>query len=568
MIKRTWNNLNIGKKFGAAVTLTIVLFIISTAIVSIQLNNVEDRIDAMERRAERSVNITDMISLFRAKDARIADYIVSEDDALLDEYENSREAFNELQETIAPKMETEKQQELFEQIKKKNQEANNYFLNQIVPAIKGGNDHGVQTFRDRTIALRSESNEMLNQLRGIVDEDREAAVQEAKTQADFAFWILIGSIVASVLLGGLVVLLVSRLVSRNLKKVVDISNNVAEGNLAVETLSYQSKDEIGQIAAGVDTMVEGLRETVYQIQDISELVSSQSEELTQSSQEVSSGAEQISSTMEELSSGAEEQAGSSNEISSIMTELNEQINESNEESRELEEASKEVGAKSQEGKNQMEQSVSQMNHITTLVHDTSKKVKGLEHRSQEISKLIEVIEDIAEQTNLLALNAAIEAARAGESGKGFAVVAEEVRKLAEQVSNSVSDITGIIHGIQTETNAVVQSLETGAGTVDEGSRQIQASREHFETINEAISAMQDRIQTVASNLSNVASYSVKVRESGSEIASTSEETSAGIEQVSATAQQQTSSMQEVAGSAESLSKMAEELNTLTKKFRL
>src|SRR5690625_7419979 len=89
----------------------------------------------------------------------------------------------------------------------------------------------------------------------------------------------------------------------------------------------------------------------------------------------------------------------------------------------------------------MSTSTNHMKRIDQIVQDAVEKVEGLDRHSQEISELVLMIKDIAEQTNLLALNAAIEATRAGEHGQGFAVVAVEVRKLAEEYSNSVDQIT-------------------------------------------------------------------------------------------------------------------------------
>ncbi|WP_420830447.1 methyl-accepting chemotaxis protein [Bacillus piscicola] len=272
--------------------------------------------------------------------------------------------------------------------------------------------------------------------------------------------------------------------------------------------------------------------------------------------------------MGDLSAGAEEQAGASSEISSFVRDLNKQIHVTNEDSETLAHSSRDVFNMSREGMEQMEVSVQQMNDITALVTDTADKVQGLDRRSAEISKLVEVIEGIADQTNLLALNAAIEAARAGEAGRGFSVVAEEVKKLAEQVGYSVSDITSIIEGIQEETKTVVHSLQKGHEKTEAGNEQITTSLEYFTSINDSISDMRGRIQNIATSLTDIASNSEKVTQSADEISANSEETAAGIEQSSATAQQQSSSMQEVAGSAETLSRLAVDLNDLVRTFRL
>jgi methyl-accepting chemotaxis protein len=87
-------------------------------------------------------------------------------------------------------------------------------------------------------------------------------------------------------------------------------------------------------------------------------------------------------------------------------------------------------------------------HSFKIVEDT---INELKHKSDAISNIIETISMIAEQTNLLALNATIEAARAGEAGRGFAVVADEVRKLAEQSTNSAKEIESIIIDVQNQT---------------------------------------------------------------------------------------------------------------------
>ena len=129
-------------------------------------------------------------------------------------------------------------------------------------------------------------------------------------------------------------------------------------------------------------------------------------------------------------------------------------------------------ALTKEGKDLMNTSTEQMTSIHFIVKDAVQKVDGLSKQTQNISKIVAVIQEIAAQTNLLALNAAIEAARAGEHGKGFAVVADEVRKLAEQVAVSVDDITEIVQKVQLDAKTVTASLENGYGEVEKGTTQI------------------------------------------------------------------------------------------------
>jgi methyl-accepting chemotaxis protein len=382
--------------------------------------------------------------------------------------------------------------------------------------------------------------------------------------------LLVGTIVTIlvIIISFAVAFITSNKISKPIKHVMQRMKLIANGDLSQEPLQTTLKDEVGHLIIATNEMNRQTRDLLNRINTVSGSVTSQSEELSQSANEVKSGSEQIAITMQELASGTEVQANNTNELSSIMGSFTLKVEEANEKGKLIQQSSNQVLSMASEGKKLMESSNDQMAKIDQIVQGAVQKVQSLDSQSREISTLVSVINDIAEQTNLLALNAAIEAARAGEHGKGFAVVADEVRKLAEQVSHSVTDITSIVINIQKESGMVAESLLNGYSEVEKGTSQIQTTGKTFTEINEAVIKMVNSITTISDSLSEMEDNSLKMNRSIEEIASISQESAAGVEQTSASSQQISSSMEEIAGNSEDLSKLAEELNALVNQFKL
>ncbi len=566
--KLKFKNLKIGWKYGLILFIVLGLVGASSAVVTILINNIGNDVDALERRGDRSISITEMGSLTRSKGIRIISYLQDENDLYIQEYESRREEFNTLEADLKERMDTPEQQDLFDQIVANDKQINNLFLENIVPALNKGDKNAAVTFVSQANELRSETVDLLGNLETTVNEERELAVTETKESQELAMIVQITSIIVSIVIGALLVFFISRVVSRNLNKVVSVSTKIADGDLVVEDIDYNGNDEIGKLAYAVNIMSANLRNVIKQVSQVSETVGSQSEELTQSANEVKAGSEQIATTMQELASGSEKQASSSSELSTVMGTFTTKVQEANENGELVQHASNEVLTMTDEGSQLMEKSTQQMAKIDQIVQEAVQKVQGLDKQSQEISTLVNVIKDIADQTNLLALNAAIEAARAGEHGKGFAVVADEVRKLAEQVSESVTDITEIVSTIQNESSIVTSSLQDGYTEVEEGTKQIETTGETFKGISSFVTEMAANIKIVSDNLADIAANSQQMNGSIQEIAAISEESAAGIEQTSASSQQTSSSMEEVSQSSDDLAKLAEELNGLVRQFKL
>ncbi|KGR76262.1 methyl-accepting chemotaxis protein [Ureibacillus sinduriensis] len=372
----------------------------------------------------------------------------------------------------------------------------------------------------------------------------------------------------TLVIGILIIWLFANRVSNPIKKVTEQMEYIAKGDLTRPQLDIKLKDETGQLANGLNNLQSKLSSMIQNISQASQMITGHSEELTQSANEVKIGAEQVARTMEEIASGTESQASHASDLSSAMGTYVEKVEEANENGEKIHQSSHEVLQLTQGGSQLMSKSIEQMASIDRIVHDSVQKVRQLDVQSNEISKLVTVIKEVAEQTNLLALNAAIEAARAGEHGRGFAVVAEEVKKLAEQVAISVSDITQIVGKIQSDSSEVAHSLQNGYTEVEKGTDQLRTTGETFNKITESVQMMVENIQTVSDSLTMIKSTSQEMSSSIEEIASISEESAAGVEQTAASTQQTSSSMEEVAANSEELAKLAKELNDLIQQFKL
>ena len=230
--------------------------------------------------------------------------------------------------------------------------------------------------------------------------DRQIAVNDMRHDRQKS--LLIGILLVSVVVGLLISVLVGRGISKPIVDLVPELRKLADGDFNISLPARGRKDEIGQISAAIDMVVDKVGSTIGDIKI--------------SASEVSSASAEISTSTTDLSQRTEEQAASLEETSASMVQIAGTVRRNAENARQANDFTNETNAVAERGGAVVSQAVSAMAKI--------------EESSRKISDIIGVIDEIARQTNLLALNAAVEAARAGEAGRGFAVVAAEVRSLA------------------------------------------------------------------------------------------------------------------------------------------
>ncbi|MCM3204354.1 methyl-accepting chemotaxis protein [Paenibacillus illinoisensis] len=394
------------------------------------------------------------------------------------------------------------------------------------------------------------------------------ATADSLNEANSAFIIILVVTVIAFLIALFIAFFIASIISRPIQKMNASAMRIANGDLTGETITLKNKDELGTLAASFNTMTGNLRAMIQSVSVTSEQVAASSEELLASAEQNTQASEQISATVEQLAVGTSDQVNIVKRSSQAMNEMaigSEQIAEL---AQSVSVSAVDAANQSAEGNMIIQQAVDQMGSVRTSIASLTELVTGLGERSAEIGSITEVINNIARQTNLLALNAAIEAARAGEHGRGFAVVAGEVRKLAEESSESAQKITDLVQLIQNDTNHAVQAVKVNSSETEAGIEMVTAAGQAFEQISEAVNKVAGEIQEVSAGSEEMSASTDEVVRYVEQISNIAEEASGGVHNVSAATEEQLASMEEIASSAGSLSKMAEELQEQINKFKV
>jgi phosphate/phosphite/phosphonate ABC transporter binding protein len=241
----------------------------------------------------------------------------------------------------------------------------------------------------------------------------------------------------------------------------NISASVEEMNAAISDIADGTEGlaaSAEQTAASMDDMVTSIAEITNRTQDLSAAVDA-----------TASSIEELSATIKEVANNSTELASAAQDTQSAILEIASSVREVESRSKESAELSEQVKCDAATfGMTSIEKTINGMQQIKRSVEKTADYIQKLGGRSEEIGKILNVIDDITDQTTLLALNAAILAAQAGEHGKGFSVVADEIKQLADRTSLSTQEIGNLIQSVQQEVSDAIDAMKEGLKSVETG----------------------------------------------------------------------------------------------------
>jgi methyl-accepting chemotaxis protein len=355
--------------------------------------------------------------------------------------------------------------------------------------------------------------------------------------------------------------------SSSISEMVISLKGVAENVEILASSAEESSSSIMEMAATNDEVADNISSLASSVEQTTTSI----EQMTQAIKDVAKSVEDLSTTTEQTSTS--------------MREMDVSIGQVENNANDTAGLSEEVRRDAERGSEAVKQTIQGITRISESTRTAFGAMEALGRKVQAIGQVLTVIDDVAEQTNLLALNAAIIAAQAGEHGKGFAVVADEIKDLAERTATSTNEISELILAVQSETKSVINSMERGRTSVDEGVglsgeaekallKILESSTKSTQMVREIARAtveqargskvVTDAIGRIAETVQQIAAATGQQAKGSEQIMNSAEQMKVITQHVHSSSQEQARGSKQITGAIENISEMVHHLNRAQK----
>jgi len=377
----------------------------------------------------------------------------------------------------------------------------------------------------------------------IVDIDKKVAAARVEIEENivstlgFILLVTVIVVVFSLLIG----VFVGRTVTRPLKRVSDMMQEIAngEGDLR-QRLPEEGTDELSELGRRFNAFVIKIQATIR--------------EVGATTDQVASAAEELSRVANETRASVQEQGSETDQIASAINEMAATIQQISGNASEVEGAASDADRMAREGGETIASAQGAVNKLSEEIQESASSIHTLAEKSDDIQKVLDVIQAVTEQTNLLALNAAIEAARAGDHGRGFSVVADEVRQLAKRSAESAEQIREMIDGFVNESRSAVERMNRSRDRSSETVERINHATGALATIEKSIGQIHDQVTQIATAAEQQSQVAEEVNQNVVRIVDAAQRSDTGVTQTNEASQE--------------LARLSESLRDLVSQFKV
>ena len=353
--------------------------------------------------------------------------------------------------------------------------------------------------------------------------------------------------------------LVIKKVTKEINRIKDRLGMVADGDLSVSLDQIKRTDELGQMLSHTNLAIGKFKDVIKKSLSTSKDVEKTGKEVKTIASSVADASDQISTAIEGIAGEATNQASAINTVTSAVKEMQENTDNISSSIQQIGRSSDSLLKNSGEMKKHISVMQCSSGDMTEQINDIAKKIVETSDTVEQMSGIVNSIENIANQTNLLALNASIEAARAGEAGKGFAVVADSIKGLSEDTSSELANIKAIINdlvdkfGLCTENIGYV--VESNASNMEDTKEVMDA----FDVLDKGITETSDIVLRINSIIKRSVEQITSISNQIVDIQRVAESSAAASEEVTASVEELTALMNTLDSNSEELTQKADNL---------
>ncbi len=377
---------------------------------------------------------------------------------------------------------------------------------EFLPAVRRGDRKAIAEKFDSAVAAQFRSNLAVGE--GVSKDGQEAMTrEETETARAVGHWLtamIVVSVLAVVLLasfGGLLARSAVRSTGLLIRRVKEMAGGASDLTARVPV---ESRDEMGQLADGINALIGRIQTIVRQVREASVQVLSTTAQITATARQQEATMQGLSSSTAEIAASVREISATSKELASTMDEVSCRAGEASE--------------LATTGRKRLADTQAAMQRLVEATASVSGKLGVIREKADGINVVVTTITKVADQTNLLSINAAIEAEKAGEYGRGFLVVAREIRRLADQTAVATLDIENMVRLMQDAVSAGVMQMDKFSDEVRSGVTRIAEVNGQTGQIIEEVEALGGRFQQVNEGVRNQAVGAHQINEAMGQLA--------------------------------------------------